>query len=348
MAVLLTAGVYAAEDLFQKLPIHWMWWPAIGGLFVGLGGLIFPPALGVGYDVIGLLLKGNVAFQFLLGVLLVKSIIWIISLGSGTSGGVVAPLLMMGAALGGMETLLAPHVFPVNYGPGFWELLSMGAILAGTMRSPFTGIVFSMELTHDWNMLVPLMLACFISHGTMVLLLKRSILTEKIWRRGYHLSREYALDPLEILMVREVMRTNIVALPDETTLEEARELIRPAKRHGQHLFPLIDSERHVLGVFSRNQLLADDSDASKRLSEIVSAIPEFAHPDEPLRAVVYRMADTGYTRFPVVDESTKLIGMIALHDLLQARSKNLEEERDRKRVLRLRLPFGRTEKVKTS
>ena len=347
MAVLLTAGVYAAEDLFQKLPIHWMWWPAIGGLFVGVGGLIFPPALGVGYDVIGLLLKGNVALQFLLGVLLVKSIIWIISLGSGTSGGVVAPLLMMGAALGGIETLLAPHVFPGNYGPGFWELLSMGAILAGTMRSPFTGIVFSMELTHDWNMLVPLMLACFISHGAMVLLLKRSILTEKIWRRGYHLSREYSLDPLEILMVREVMRTNIVALPDETTLEEARELIRPAKRHGQHLFPLIDSERHVLGVFSRNQLLAEDSEPSKRLSEIVSAIPEFADPDEPLRTVVYRMADTGYTRFPVVDGSTKLIGMIALHDLLQARSKNLEEERDRKRVLRLRLPFGRTEKVKT-
>ncbi|MBV9499209.1 MAG: chloride channel protein, partial [Acidobacteriaceae bacterium] len=175
LSALLTVGVYAAEDLFQKLPIHWMWWPAIGGLFVGIGGLIFPQALGVGYDTIGLLLRGNVAFHFILGVLLVKSLIWIISLGSGTSGGVLAPLLMMGAALGGVAGMFLPH-----FGQGFWPLVSMGAILGGTMRSPFTGIVFAIELTHDFNMLLPLIVASFLAHAFTVLTLKRSILTEKI------------------------------------------------------------------------------------------------------------------------------------------------------------------------
>ena len=225
LSAILTVGVYAAEDAFQKLPIHWMWWPAIGGLFVGIGGLIFPQALGVGYSTIGLLLQGEVAFKFMLGVLLVKSAIWMISLGSGTSGGVLAPLLMMGAALGGVAGMFLPH-----FGAGFWPLVSMGAILGGTMRSPFTGIIFAIELTHDLNLLLPLLVASFLAHAFTVLTLKRSILTEKISRRGYHLSREYAVDPLEILFVREVMRTNVVALPGDATIEEANELIRPGQR----------------------------------------------------------------------------------------------------------------------
>src|SRR5947209_18334753 len=235
---------------FQKLPIHWMWWPAIGGVFVGIGGLIFPHALGVGYDTIGLLLKGSTPVKFLVGVLLVKSAIWMISLGSGTSGGVLAPLLMMGAALGGVGGMFLPH-----FGQGFWPLVSMGAILGGTMRSPFTGIVFAIELTHDLNMMLPLLVASFLAHGVTVLTVKRSILTEKISRRGYHLSREYAVDPLEILFVREVMRTNVVALPGDATIEDARDLIRPGQRpHGQHVFPIIDQQKQLLGVVSRNRL----------------------------------------------------------------------------------------------
>ncbi|MBV9303575.1 MAG: chloride channel protein [Acidobacteriaceae bacterium] len=344
LSALLTVGVYAAEDFFQKLPIHWMWWPAIGGLFVGIGGLIFPQALGVGYDTIGLLLKGDTVFKFLLGVLLVKSAIWIISLGSGTSGGVLAPLLMMGAALGGLEGWFLPH-----FGHGFWPLVSMGAILGGTMRSPFTGIVFALELTHDFNMLLPLVVACFLGHAFTVLTLKRSILTEKISRRGYHLSREYAIDPLEILFVREVMRTNVVALPEDGTLEEARALIHPQQKpHGQHIFPVVDGDRRVLGVVSRNHLLRlfDETKLTasiERLCDVASRKPVVAYPDEPLRVVVYRMVESGFTRMPVVerDETRRLIGMISLDDLLRARSRNLEEERARARVLRLRMPLRR-------
>ncbi|MDQ2775570.1 MAG: chloride channel protein [Acidobacteriota bacterium] len=341
LSALLTVGVYAAEDAFHKLPIHWMWWPAIGGVFVGIGGLIFPQALGVGYDTIGLLLHGNVAVKFLMGVLFVKSAIWVISLGSGTSGGVLAPLLMMGAALGGIEGLFLPH-----FGEGFWPLVSMGAILGGTMRSPFTGIIFALELTHDFNMLLPLIVACFLAHGFTVLVLKRSILTEKISRRGYHLSREYALDPLEILFVREVMRTNVVALPADASLEQARELIRPTQRpHGQHLFPVLDEEKHVIGVVSRNHLAKSPEDQLAaanqiRLRDIATPNPVVAFADEPLRVVVYRMVETGFTRFPVMDADNpkRLVGMVALQDLLRARTRNLEEERDRERVFRLRIP----------
>lgn len=344
VSALLTISVYAAEDLFQKLPIHWMWWPAIGGLFVGIGGVIFPPALGVGYDNIALLLKGNATLQFLLGVLIVKSAIWAISLGSGTSGGVLAPLLMVGAALGGLEGTFLPH-----FGAGFWPLVSLGAILGGTMRAPFTGIVFAIELTHDLNMLLPLLVACFLAHAFTVLLLKRSILTEKISRRGYHLSCEYSLDPLEILFVREVMRTKIVALPEETALEQVRELIRPnSKERGQHLFPVVDGDAQLVGVVGRNHLLKLHEESrgaacKMPLRAIMLRDPVVAFSDEPLRVVVYRMVESGLTRFPVVnrDDPKRLLGIISLEDLLRARSRNLEEERARERVLRLRLPVGR-------
>jgi H+/Cl- antiporter ClcA len=340
LSALLTAGVYAAEDAFQKLPVHWMWWPAIGGACVGIGGLIFPPALGVGYDSIHVLLRGNVALTFLLGVLLVKSSIWMISLGSGTSGGVLAPLLMMGAALGGLAEMFLPH-----FGAGFWPLVGMGAILGGTMRSPFTGIVFALELTHDFNMMLPLLVANFLAHGFTVLVLKRSILTEKISRRGFHLTREYATDPLEILFVREVMRTSVVALPAGEMLEATRELIRPRKAHGQQLFPVVTSDGKLVGVISRNHILRLHEEASgperqRTLGEIVPRDTTAAQSDESLRSVVYRMAETGFTRFPVIDEHQYLVGMVSLDDLLKARNRNLQEERARERVLRLRMPIG--------
>ena len=342
LSALLTLGVYAAEDLFKRLPIHWMWWPAIGGVFVGLGGFIFPQALGVGYDTIGKLLQGDVPLAIVAGVLLVKSTIWMISLGSGTSGGVLAPLLMMGAALGGIEGLFLPH-----FGVGFWPLVSMGAILGGTMRSPFTGIVFAIELTHDLKMLLPLLVACFLAHAFTVLTLKRSILTEKISRRGYHLSREYGLDPLEILFVREVMHTNIVALRGDDTLEKAQELHDDRPR-GQYLFPVIDADRELLGVVTRRQLLEAFQEkagkaGSTKISDIASTEPMVAFADEPLRVVVRRMAESGLTRFPVLDPQSegKLVGLISLNDLLSARVQNLEDERARERVLRIRMPTGR-------
>ncbi len=342
LGYVLTNGVYAAEDLFHKLPMHWMWWPAIGGVFVGIGGLIFPHALGVGYDTIGLLLKGDVPMQILLGVLLVKSAIWIISLGSGTSGGVVAPLLMTGAALGGVEALFLPH-----FGQGFWALASMGATLAATMGCPFTGAIFAIELTHDFNMLLPLLVTCFVAYAFAVLTLKRSILTEKIARRGLHLSREYATDPLETMFVREVMQTDPVVLPANACAAEALKKVTSVRQsgRGQNLFPIVDSKKRIVGVISRHDLsdLVTDpvGKTQTTLGQIATQIPVIAFADEPLRVVVYRMAETGFKRLPVVNapDGRTIIGMISLDDLPRARRRFLQEERTRERVLRLGVPF---------
>ena len=348
LSALLTSMVYAAEDAFSKLPIHWMWWPMLGGLAVGLGGLVFPQALGVGYDTIGALLQGEVSTRIIVGILVVKSVIWAVSLGSGTSGGVLAPLLMMGGALGGLASGFLP-----NEGVGFWPLISMGAILGGTMRSPFTGIIFAFELTHDENVLLPLLVAVVIAHGLTVLVLRRSILTEKLSRRGYHLSREYAVDPLEIQFVREVMQTRIVALGPDVTLDELERLLASdqAKRR-QGLYPVVVNGR-LAGVATRDDLERftqamasyerDPTGDGPHLTQFMRPMPIVAYPDEPLRVVVYRMAGTGRTELPVVDrrQSHKLMGLVTLHDLLAARTRNLEEERHRERVLDLRLPSAR-------
>lgn len=342
LSALLTLSVYAAEDGFSKLPIHWMWWPAIGGLAIGLGGLIFPQALGVGYDTIGALLQGNATWHLIVGVLLVKWFIWSVSLGSGTSGGVLAPLLMMGGALGGLEAMILP-----NEGSGFWPLISMGAILGGTMRSPFTGVIFAVELTHDVNALLPLLLATVIAHGFTVLTLRRSILTEKVARRGYHMSREYSVDPLEILFVHEVMRDDVVALPSEMKLQDVADAIKTAPYRRERLLPVVDVDEHLVGVLTRRDIhdalqnVAAAQSDTRLIGKLVRANSVEAHPDEPLRVVVHRMAEKGITRMPVVDDSgsRKLLGIISLDDLLKARVRYLEEEHRRERVLPLSLRF---------
>jgi H+/Cl- antiporter ClcA len=345
LSALVTLAVYAAEDGFRKLPIHWMWWPIIGGFVVGLGGLIFPQALGVGYDTIGALLQGHVLLTTIAGILLVKSVIWAISLGSGTSGGVLAPLLMMGGALGG---LLSP--FLPNEGLGFWPLIAMGATLSGTMRAPFTGVVFAVEVTHDMNAILPLLLASVVAHAFSVLTMRRSILTEKVARRGYHLSAEYAVDPLEILFVREVMRSNIAAIPADTPVAELAKLHDGGSPRRQRLYPVVDADRNLMGVVPRHELQRlIQSGNGHGLKDVIRQDAKVAYPDEPLRVVVYRMAETGLTRFPVIERNgpKTLVGMVSLDDLLQARTQTLEAERRRERILPLRLamPFSRRKRA---
>jgi H+/Cl- antiporter ClcA/CBS domain-containing protein len=347
LSAMLTQLVYAFEDGFLHLKrIHWMWWPAIGGLGIGIGGYFYPRALGVGYDVIQQLLQGNATGKMILGVLIVKCLIWSFSLGSGTSGGVLAPLLMMGGALGAVDALFLPH-----QGPGFWPLISMGAMLAGTMRSPLTGVIFAFELTGDYHSILPLLIACVTAHAFTVLTMARSILTEKISRRGYHLSREYVVDPLEALAVEDVMRTNITAFPAETTFADLESaLAHNDNPRGQRVYPVIDESRRLLGVITRHDLqrvlpgLPSHQHHRIRLADMLAKAPIVAHPDEPLRLVVNRMAATGLTRFPVVkqddkqDDQRELVGMISLQDLLKARELSVATEHHRERVLRLRVP----------
>jgi len=349
LSALLTISVYAAEDAFQRLKIHWMWWPAIGGLAIGLGGLIFPQALGVGYDTIGQLLQGSVTTKVILGVLLVKWFIWAVSLGSGTSGGVLAPLLMMGGALGGLEAMFLP-----NEGAGFRPLISMGAILGGTMRSPFTCGGFAFELRHDANVFLPLLVGSVIAHGFTVLTLKRSILTEKVARRGYHLSREYAVDPLELLYVREVMEETIAALPERAVLRDVVNSPQWRQCEAQQLLPVVDKGDRLKGVLTvadLQRLMAHEQSAaaSNTLGELMQTNGLKVYPDETLRVLVYQMAESGITRMPVVERGTeKLLGIVTLDHLLKARTRHLEEERRRERILTWRFFTGqRPESVKT-
>ncbi|BCZ25170.1 chloride channel protein [Mycobacterium senriense] len=238
VAIAATRLVYLAEDAFSRLPIHWMWWPAIGGLVIGAGGLIEPRALGVGYDVIDALLTGRAALSLIIGILIVKTTIWSLSLGSGTSGGVLAPVFMIGGALGALVGQGLPQVFP-----GFWAILGLAAVVGGVMRSPLTGIVFTLELTHAWPALLPLIVASTTAYAASVMMLDRSVLTEKIARRGLHLTRDYTTDPLEAFFVADVMHPEPADIPTGGSVSP-----RDTLRHAANI--LAESGGRALRVLS--------------------------------------------------------------------------------------------------
>jgi len=340
LALVLTAAVYASEDLFHRIPIHWMWWPAIGGVAIGAGGLVFPEALGVGYPVIEQLLSGDASMHLIIGVLIVKSAIWAISLGSGTSGGVLAPLLMIGSGVGALEGNFLPFE-----GQGFWPLVSMGAVLGGTMRSPLTGIVFVLELTHDVNSLLPVLVAVMVAHGFTVLTLRRSILTEKLSRRGLHLGREYSPDPLERALVKDVMRTNVATLPAEITVSTLALAARDRSHFGEEeSLPVVDSEGAVVAILRGPDLRAilrepSPEDQTRSLADLRTTGVVVATTNETTRAVAETMARTGRTDLPVVDHASgRFVGMVSLRDILAVRGKGLEEEHVRERVFRVAWP----------
>ncbi len=337
LSMSLTAAVYASEDAFHRLPIHWMWWPAISGLAIGAGGLIFPRALGVGYPVIRELLSGNASLGVILGVVLVKSTIWSVSLGSGTSGGVLAPLLMIGCALGALEAPFLP-----DRGAGFWPLVAMGAALGATMRVPLTSVAFAFELTRDANAMLGVLVAVVVAYGFTVLVLRRSILTEKISRRGLHLGREYAVDPAELVLVSQVMATRIPTLPAEMTLDELARVTRETGGEPDHgLYPIVDADGCMTGAISGQHLRAllriTTPDASgQSLADLRGAGgPVVAYPNETVRTALDRMAETGRSRLPVVTpgERSVLVGMIDVDAVLTVRWHALQDEYRRERML---------------
>lgn len=324
-SALLTKCLYALEDAFERLPIHWMWWPALGGLVVGLGGLIEPRALGVGYDVISGLLNDRFVVSAVVAILLVKAGIWLVALSSGTSGGVLAPLLMLGGALGWLVGLALPG------DPGFWALLGMAAMLGGTMRAPLTGAIFAVELTGDMRNLAPLLVASASAYAVTVLLLKRSILTEKIARRGGHVSRDYAVDPFELTRVAQVMLREVVTLSADMTLPEA---VAVLQQGGHRVYPVIDAAGRPVGLVSRGDALrwvTEGGHAGERLADYVSdAGLARTYPDE-VTAAVDLMISADQGRLPVVDPQTgALVGLLTRRHLLQVRAEVNRAEGERR------------------
>lgn len=333
MAWVLTKVVYGAEDAFRKLPVHWMWWPIIGGLAVGIGGLIEPHALGVGYDTIADELAGNLPAVTLISIFAVKLIIWAIALGSGTSGGILAPILMMGAALGELLGMMFPGKLPTD-----WAVLGMAGALAGVMRSPLTSIVFALELTHDINLLLPLLVTTTLAHLISVLILRRSILTEKVARRGFHVLREYTVPPLEVLFASDVMATNVVTVPAGSTMKKVEEIIhtQPHMRH-QGLLPVITKEGRISGVISWQDVLEQiaSGDLSGNVEDYTRTDFVTAYPDESLRFLADRMAANHIGVLPVVErrQPNLFCGLISQFELLGARDRMLQEERKREQIL---------------
>ncbi|MGZ4548283.1 MAG: chloride channel protein [Blastococcus sp.] len=340
LAILATAMVYASEDAFGRLPIHWMWWPAIGGLVIGIGGLIVPEALGVGYNIIGAELTGSIGLGLVGGILVVKTLIWSFSLGSGTSGGVLAPIFMIGGALGSLESHFFGHV-----GPGFWGLIGLAGVIGGVMRSPFTGVVFAMELTHRYEAILPLIIGAVTAFAVSVLLLKRSVLTEKIARRGYHLTREYDVDPLEILFVGEVMTDDVLEFDDDLTVGEAVTVIGAPSDDGngwrQRLYPVVGAGGELRGLVTRRDLFTanTEGDGTTRLGELMREPAVLTHGDQTLRHVAELMAEAEVSRIPVVDrgDDGRVIGIVSLSQLLAGRQRDQIEARERERTLRVRL-----------
>lgn len=353
----LSVSLYKIEDRFGKLPVHWMWWPAIGGLAVGIGGLIEPRALGVGYDVIGDLLHGHIALQIALAILVVKAVIWVIALGSGTSGGVLAPLLMLGAGLG---TLLGP-VLPGGE-PALWPLVCMAATLGATLGAPLTAIVFAFGLTHDANALLPLLTATLVAHGFATVAMKRSIMTEKIARRGYHIYREYGVDPLERHYVDEVMTRSAVTIDADLSVEVVRARYFGATQ-AHRAYPVV-RDGVLIGMLDRAMLdgspaahdgdgQADDARAAKMRAADVQMIdmrvadvrvadvlprraPLFSLADETCRLVATRLAVHQLERLPVVADpgTMRVVGIVSRSDLVKPALRHFDDEHKRERFRR--------------
>lgn len=335
MAWVLTKAVYGAEDAFRKLPIHWMWWPILGGIIVGIGGVIEPHALGVGYDTIADELAGTLTVSTIISIFVVKLIIWAAALGSGTSGGILAPILMMGAALGGLLGLIFPDKIPSE-----WALLGMAGALAGVMRSPFTSIIFPIELTHSTNLFLPLLITVTLAHLISVLTLKRSILTEKVARRGFHVLREYAVEPLEVLFAEDVMSTNILTIRTGTPMAEVQKIIQV--RHDmrkQRLIPVVDDEGYILGAISWQDVLQKglEGDIAGSIDDSMRKDIITIYPEESLRSTADLMAIHQVGVLPVVDreQKGKLRGLITQFELLEARDRILQEERKREKILKM-------------
>ncbi|MBS0529768.1 MAG: chloride channel protein [Proteobacteria bacterium] len=326
---LLTGLLYKAEDLFEHIPLHWMWWPAIGGVIVGLGGLIEPRALGVGYDIIAGLLNDQIVLKAVVLILLVKSAIWIVALASGTSGGVLAPLLIFGGCAGWLEGQLLPGDH------GAWALIGMAAMMGGTMRAPLTAIMFAVELTGDFALMGPLLIAASASYALTVLLLKRSILTEKIARRGQHVVREYSIDPFELLRVSDVMVRDVDTLPAAMPAREALAFFSgDARRHKS--YPLIDADGCVAGLVGRSDVLRWRADKEKSgddetLFDLLSDRSlTIGHPDEPVSHLADRMVLADVGRVPIVDRATRhLVGLVSRKDLLRIRATAKSSEANR-------------------
>ena len=325
LAAFLSFILYRLEDGFHALPIHWMWWPAIGAVVVGIGGIFDIRVLGAGYGSIQDLVNGDLVVKAVILLLVVKAIVWLVALGSGTSGGILAPLLILGGCAG----FLMGQYLPGD--PGFWAMIGMAGVMSGTMRAPMTGALFAAELTNHLSALPETIAAGAAAHAISVLVMKRSILTEKIARRGRHILREYTVDALEFLLAGQLMTPEPKTLPGTMTIPEVLRFFAEEAQHRS--YPVVDEDGRLLGLVSRTDALKwqVENQREGRLADILSdASTKSAYPETPCGEVADMMVETGVGRVPILDpESRRVIGIISRQDLLKVRSAQKRGEKIR-------------------
>ncbi len=320
IAAAVTKIVYLVEDGFEKLPVHWMWWPAIGGLAVGVVGYFAPRTLGVGYSNITDMLSGTMAVQVLLSLCILKFVSWAIALGSGTSGGTLAPLLTIGAATGALLGVAIIRFFP-NAGISIpmAALIGMSAMFAGASRAVLTSIVFAIETTGQANALLPLLAACVASYFISFLLMENTIMTEKIARRGVKTPHSYEPDVLDKLIVKQVTSENGFIIASDNTIEEVREWLESEKEASHNYYIIADTSGNFKGVLSSSNLFSRHHDQHKMIDTLIKRLPVSVSDNDSLRTAVDKMAKENIDVLPVVaSDSNKLISILSYKDILSA------------------------------
>lgn len=337
-----TRMVYWIEDVFEKLPIHWMWWPAIGTLAVGVCGYLAPRTMGVGYDVITDMLTGSIALRAVAWLFVMKLLSWSISLGSGTSGGTLAPLFTLGGALGTLLGVAGAAMAPAaGIDPRVAALVGMAAMFAGASRALLTSVVFAFEATLQPMGLLPLLGGCAAAYLLSSLLMRESIMTEKLARRGVRVPNEYHPDPLAHIWVRDVQTRDVVVLNETQTLGEVRLWIASGAPGSAHTgFPVIGKEGHLIGVLTRRDLVGPGapSDADTTVGALIHRPPVIVYDDSTLRDAVDHMLNHDVGRLPVVrrDRPGQVVGIVTRSTVLAAHRQRLREMERNEPHLRIR------------
>jgi len=334
-AVAFSKALYWTEDQFEKLPIDELWWPAIGALGLGIIGYFVPRVLGVGYDTIGDILNARLGLELLFVVMIAKAVALVVSLGSGTSGGLLAPMFMSSAALGGVYAIAMNRIFPAaNLAPGAFALVAMGAVFGAASRATFTFIIFAFEITRDYNSVLPLMLVSVIADGVAMLFMpKSSIMTEKLARRGLHIHQDYEADILSQVHVRETMDREAPTLPATLRVAELAERIArhdPSVSRHQGML-VVDQQGKLEGVITRGDVLRaldKDTEGTMSLLEASSNRVVVTYEDELLAEAAAKMLRHNIGRLPVVDrgDPRRIVGYLGRPGIMAARLRRWEEE----------------------
>lgn len=338
ISIFITKIVYWIEDGFEHLPIHWMWWPAIGGLVVGIVGYFAPRTLGVGYENITDILSGSLAFNVVLSLCLLKFVSWAIALGSGTSGGTLAPLLTIGGATGSLFAGIILYYFPDSgITISMTALICMSALFAGASRALLTSVVFALEVTDQSHALLPLLAACTASYFISFFLMKNTIMTEKITRRGIQTPDHYEADILQSLTVKDVMSGNEIVIAENNSIGQVREWLEREKDYQSNYFVIVNEKNNNFkGIISSSNLFSDHHPKDKIISDLIKRIPVSIKEEDTLRFAVELMAQENMDILPVLSSDNKLSGILSYKDIINAYKKDIENNFERKPVISLK------------